>query len=186
MSCSTSSTVMPSAAMRSDQFGEPLGLGVVQARGRLVHQQQTRLAARARARSRPAAGGRTTARPACRSSAPCRPTKARARAVRRAASSRAPAAVAPRCRGCRRNERCRPHMTFSSTVMLSNSCRFWNVRPMPSARDLVRQQRLDRRWPSKRDGAAVERLIAADQVEQRGLAGAVRADQRGDRAGLRR
>ena len=43
------------------------------------------------------------------------------------------------------------------------------------------------RWAGRQgDAAGVERLIAADQVEQRGLARAVRADERGDRAGRRR
>ncbi len=28
---------------------------------------------------------------------------------------------------------CTPTITFWSTVMLGNSARFWNVRPMPSA-----------------------------------------------------
>src|SRR5205085_1647156 len=46
----------------------------------------------------------------------------------------------------------------------------------------VRQQALDR--AAVVDNApGIERLVAADDVEERGLAGAVRADQRADRPG---
>ena len=71
-----------------------------------------------------------------RLSASRRPTKRRhSSAVRRASSS------SRRTRGACTDtgtmpaawKRWRPLMTLSSTVMLSNSCRFWNVRPTPSA-----------------------------------------------------
>ena len=51
------------------------------------------------------------------------------------------------------------------------------------ARHLVRRQAVDARV-AKIDVARVGREIAGDQIERRGLAGAVAADQAGDRAGL--
>ena len=72
--------------------------------------------------------------------------------------------------------------TFSATVSAGNSARFWNVRAMPTLRDAVRGQReqvVARRSVMR----AARRLVeAADAVEQRRLARAVRPDERADLA----
>ena len=66
-------------------------------------------------------------------------------------------------------------MTFSSTVIWVNGLSFWKVRATPSRLISIR--------PEPRDGAAVQqdlarirRLEAREEVEERGLAGAVGAD----------
>ena len=74
-----------------------------------------------------------------------------------------------------------PTSTFSSAVICENSRMFWNVRPIPSFVIACGG------WPD--DLGAVEedrarrRLVdAREQVEERRLARAVRADERDDRA----
>ena len=75
--------------------------------------------------------------------------------------------------------------TFSSTVMCVNSLRSWNVRPMPS-RAIFQCGRPRMDLPSQSTSPRSGARLPGDQVEQRGLAGAVRADQRGDDAGAQR
>ena len=80
---------------------------------------------------------------------------------------------------------CRPVRMFSTTVPCLNSARFWNVRPIPSranatARCVARSRAVEH------DAAAARPQHAADHVEQRGLAGAVRADHAADFARRRR
>ena len=77
---------------------------------------------------------------------------------------------------------CVPTRTFSATVIVEKSSTFWNVRAMP-------------RWTTRYVGVreqdcAVEREVAGlrlvqarDHVEERRLAGAVRADQADDLPG---
>ena len=75
-----------------------------------------------------------------------------------------------------------PTMMFSRTVMVRNSARFWKVRPMPSAAMRctgTSSAAVRRRTGSRRRSRRVE---PAQAVEQRGLAGAVRADQAADLA----
>ena len=69
-----------------------------------------------------------------------------------------------------------PTRTLSSTDMVRNSARFWNVRPMPmSAMRCGGRSRMVRAL--EQDVARGRRVEAAQAVEQRGLAGAVRPDQ---------
>ena len=77
---------------------------------------------------------------------------------------------------CGRADGCRPR-TLSSTDMVRNSARFWNVRPMPMLGDAVRRRGRGCVRPSNRMSPRGRRVEAAEAVEQRGLAGAVRADQ---------
>ena len=74
-----------------------------------------------------------------------------------------------------------PTMTFSVTVRSGKGFSFWNVRATPQAGDAVGAQAGDV-VAVEEDAAGVERLEAGDQVEQRGLAGAVRADDAEDLA----
>ena len=69
-----------------------------------------------------------------------------------------------------------PMEMLSNTVMLGKTRRFWKVRPMPRAGDAVGLLAVDAA-ALETDLARARRGEAADQVEQRGLAGAVRADQ---------
>ena len=72
-------------------------------------------------------------------------------------------------------------MTFSRTDMLRNSRSVWNVRAMPRLRDLVRLEADDAAL-AEQDLAVVGLVDAGDQVEERRLAGAVRADHADDLA----
>ena len=75
----------------------------------------------------------------------------------------------------------RPAMMLSSAVMPRNSATFWNVRAMPPHRRLVRAH-LGARRALEGDAAVLRRVEAVDDVEHRGLAGAVRPDDRADLA----
>ena len=68
---------------------------------------------------------------------------------------------------------------FSSTVSSENTRARWNVRASPARARRVGSGRRTA-LPAKRHGARVGRQVAGDQVEGRGLARAVRPDQRGD------
>ena len=70
---------------------------------------------------------------------------------------------------------------FSSTERFWNSCTSWKVRTRPAAAIASGGRAGDVR-AGEDDPAGVRRLEAGDQVEQRRLAGAVRADHRGDAA----
>ena len=75
----------------------------------------------------------------------------------------------------------RPSMRLSSTVRPPNSAMFWNVRATPSA--AISLGRLARDVAAlEHDAAGVRPVEAGDHVEQRGLAGAVRADDGHDAA----
>ena len=87
-------------------------------------------------------------------------------------------------RGVRRTAATRPAVssawqqrsTFSYAVRLANSRMFWNVRAMPS-RHWRGPATADDSLPPKTDRRPRRLVDAGDQVEHRGLAGAVRADQ---------
>ena len=75
---------------------------------------------------------------------------------------------------------CRPTSTFSSTVMLGNSRMFWNVRATPAmvtSRRVAGRRLAPAAAPARRRG-----VQPGEAVEERGLAGAVRADQADDLA----
>ena len=69
--------------------------------------------------------------------------------------------------------------------MPRNSAMFWKRARQAERGALRRRQRAVMSRPSKRMRPACGPVEAGDGVEQRGLAGAVRADHRGDRARLR-
>ena len=74
-------------------------------------------------------------------------------------------------------------MTLSSTLKPGNGRTIWKVRPMPRRQMPSGGRPLDA-LAGERDGAAIGRKHPGDHVEQRGLAGAVRADH-GEDAALR-
>ena len=65
---------------------------------------------------------------------------------------------------------------FSNTVSFSKGCGIWNERPMPMRTALPSAAARVTSRPSKSIRAGVGAEVAGDQVEQRRLAGAVRAD----------
>ena len=75
----------------------------------------------------------------------------------------------------------RPISRFCSTVAFSNSSMFWKVRAMPSSAISCGGTSV-KRLAVEVDRARGRRVDAADQVEDRGLAGAVGADEREDLA----
>ncbi len=79
---------------------------------------------------------------------------------------------------------CRPVITFSSTVISEKMRMFWNVRPSQSRAPVGRQPVEGLVAEAHAAGAGGEN--PGDEVEQGGLAGAVRADQAVDGAGLDR
>ena len=127
--------------------------------------------ARWRARARPrAACGRAASAPTAAAGA-CRTDRA---------------AAAPRCACARASSTSvacssAPTMTLSSTVSAGNGRTIWKVRPMPR-RQTSSGGSPSMRSPGKCDAPGVRREHAGDQVEQRGLAGAVRADHGEDLA----
>jgi hypothetical protein len=168
-----------------DPEGHVLGLLDVQARGRLVQQQQLRLGAQRTRQFDHLAhtvrqAGHQVSRWCCRSrkSITCSTRSrsctrlARARLVKNRSLQKPVLAV-----------RVAADQQVLQHVACSNSSMFWKVRAMPRARHLVRRLggELD---ASKWMRAAGGRVDAADQVEDRGLAGAVGADQREDLAAL--
>ena len=185
MLCSTSTTVMPSRGQLADQRVDLARLGLVQAGGRLVEQQQLRLGGQRARDLQPlerAVGhrvgrrvDRSAPRPTRRISARARRRGTRARRARSAGRRSSAGSSAQRSR------RWRPVITFSSALMLKNTCRFWNVRPMPAAAQRCGGWPVRSRPPSA-DAAGVGRVDAGHQVEQRRLAGAVGADDRMHRA----
>ena len=120
-------------ADRLDLAAQAIDFLVIEAAGRLVEQQQPRLArqrarqfdallgserqfARRRPATAPSSNSSMSAIARSRMRRSCRRTIGRA-----SASARNP----PRAR------QCAPIITFSSTVMVPNSARFWKVRAMP-------------------------------------------------------
>ena len=184
MSCSIRSTVSPlrRAACRIE-VGELERLLRVHARGRLVEQQQLRLRSRARAPPRAAAGRRRRgcARTARRAGEPAvgEQLDARARAPR-ASSRLTPRRPEDRRRSPPLRRECMPTRTFSSADICWKRRMFWNVRPMP--RSVIACGGFAVDVLAVEDDASRGRLVdARDHVEERRLAGAVRADQADDR-----
>ena len=184
MSCSTSRTVSPRSRIRAMSRARSGGLPHVEAGGGLVEQQQRRLARRGPGRARRRAAARR------RGWSPRRRRGRRGRGSpgprgHRSRTSRSSRQVHGRCSMPARNparlRTCRPTMTFSSTVMRGKSRMFWKVRAMPRAATSCGGLPVDGLAPEG-DGAGVGREEARDQVEERGLAGAVRADDRLDGA----
>ena len=134
---------------------------------RLVHQDEARLAWRARARRRAGARRRAPARPRAR------PRSRRGRAAR-AARRRCAARVA--------GDAPTPSAdtsTFSRTESDRNGWLCWNVRARPCLPRRLALQRVMSR-PSSSTDPAVGRSKPRQQVDERRLAGAVRADQPDD------
>ena len=79
--------------------------------------------------------------------------------------------------------RCRsaPMVTLSSTLSPGNGRTIWNVRAMPR-RQIASAGRPWTGFAGEHDRARIRRHCAGDHVEQRRLAGAVRADDGEDRA----
>ena len=181
MSCSTSSTLTPSALQLAQQLGQRLLLAVAQAGRRFVEQQQRRdrREARAISRMRSCPSARLPAQ--ARACAPS-PTRSICRAPRRAA--RAPprdrAGELPAAR------RPMPRRWAPSGDVLEHG----HVRPQmdvlegagDAARGDVARWQAGRSLAAELDLAARQRQHAGDQVEDRALAGAVRADQADDLA----
>ena len=72
-----------------------------------------------------------------------------------------------------------PTVQFSSTVMAPSGCTIWCVRASPCARDAIGRHAGDVD-AAKHDTAGIRREDAVDEIEQRRLAGAVRADEAED------
>ena len=87
--------------------------------------------------------------------------------------------IEPRIPPCSRQ--CMPTSTFSSAVICAKRRMFWNVRPIPSAVIACGGMPGDL-GPVEHDRARRRLVDAREQVEERRLAGAVRPDQRDDRA----
>ena len=77
---------------------------------------------------------------------------------------------------------CRPIRTFSKRCWLWNTLVRWKVRTRPSAGDFVRLQCRSAACRGKRTSPLVGLQKAGDNVECRGLAGPVRADEADDLA----
>ena len=169
--------------MRCSNTREFVDLAVIEAARRLVEQQQLR-ARHQRARQldallrgegqragrryrRPRAG---RAGPAARPAAPAAACSSRRTTGRRSALAMKP----------ERPVWCAPTSMLSRTLMLRNSATFWNVRPMPRPAMRWRGMPGQRLVPSNSDIARAGAVEATDAVEQRGLAGAVGADQAAD------
>ena len=164
---------MPCAAQRADQRDALLQLGRIEAGEPFVEQQQRRAAAPAHGRV-PAASGRCrSARPAAVSRTARRGRRARA-ARRRAARPPAPQAPA--------RPKARPASTFSRQVSEASTPHQLEGARHAQPRDAVRPA--GRRWRGRRSAMlpASGAQRAGDQVEHRGLARAVGAQQADDLA----
>ena len=157
----------------AEQVAQLLALGVVEARGGLVEQEQARPGGQGAGQFEQAglAGGQRVGR-AARPGA-LSPTRASTPSALAAASERS---------WDQRRRISAAARTFSRTDSEPKTSRRWKVRAMPRRA----------RWcgfspvmsaPSKRDATPVEALQPADGVEAGGLAGAVGTDEAGDDAG---
>ena len=188
MLCSTITTVMSSSRMRRTVVDELLDLGVREARGRFVEEQQPGLHEQRAAQLdalvqavRQLVGGQLA-----------RPSRGRCGRGDRAPPARS-AFSARTVRGSRSDHSTgppgrrvwAPRSTFSSTVSCSCSAGCWNVRASPWLRERgrARPAHLD---VVDRDRAGARPVVPADAVEQRGLAGAVGPDEAEDLARLDR
>ena len=161
--------VMPRAAIARMTGKMSRDFGRIQAGKHLVEQQKSRLGGERAREFEPLARRQPSgSRPARRAVAP-RPTR---RATSPAAAS------AARARGMRADGRRRRYCR--ARVSPANGCRIWKVRAMPSAARLCGGAPV-MSAPIEDDAARARRAAKpGDQIEQRRLAGAVRADQAGD------
>ena len=168
----------------ADRGRQAFGLVRRQARPPARRAAEAGAARRASGRFRAAAAGRRRARSPPSSAAPSSPTKS--------SSSRARASIsrsACRVRRVRSSAdstpplvwRWQPTWMFSSTERFWKSCTSWKVRTRPAAAIASGGRRGDV-LAREDDAPGIRRLEAGNQVEQRGLARAVRADHRGDAA----
>ena len=100
--------------------------------------------------------------------------RVRWRAAQRPTSSSTPCACAahrPSPRGCKNA----PTIAFSSTVSVVSVCDIWKVRPKPDYRALLRRKSADVS-PLKKHAPRRRSELPGEEIEQRRLAGAVRAD----------
>ena len=180
MSCSTSRSPSPSArscaAAARPAPASRGGAGRPPAR-RAAAAAGSAASARAISTSRCWPSGRR--RPAsCRCPEPS-PTRS---SWRRASREQAPPprrgrAASSRPATPRRPRRCAPSATFSSTHPLPSSRTCWKVRPSPSAATAARAARVTAA-ARKRTSPEVGSVTPETHVEERALAGAVRADER--------
>ena len=151
---------------RLDQVEHALAGVRVEVARRLVAQQQLRLAARARARSRPAAPRRPTARPAGGRPSPPSPTSS--------------SSVAGSAAGSPPRARCAAKATFSNAVKCGRRFAPWNTYAMPCARTAPRAARSSdesgRPCHSTLAGSRLDQ--AAEDVQQRRLPRARATEQR--------
>ena len=172
MSCSVNSTPMPrSRAMPAASCMSCGALPRRHAGGRLVHQQQLGRAGQrdGELHALDVAVGELAAGPVgLRRHADALEQRQRLVAIEVAAHRATSARV-------RRLRLISAICTFSATVMEGTSARPGRCGRRPGAR-CARGGRPVMSWPSSSDAAAVGRELAADHVEDGGLAGAVRAD----------
>jgi hypothetical protein len=180
MSCSMSRTVMPRSWMRADEADQLLGLLVVHAAGRLVEDDAVSVWWPGPGRSPGGAGyRRTDSWPAVPPLSP-RPTKASSAMAWRKAS--APPAAGPGCEtGSRTGAGAHAAVTAGQHVLHHRSCSGtggWSGRcGRCPASTMVWGAGRPRFCSVEEHRALVRPVVAGDQVEHRGLAGAVRTDQ---------
>ena len=169
---SISSTPAPNVvADRADDGGEGGDLGLVQAGRRLVHQHEARPQRERPRDARAAARRRAGARPRGRRRARARPSRPSSSSARRRASrADAPAPSAATS-------------TFSRTVSPRKRRPCWNVRASPARPRRCGGQRV-MSLSAELDPPGRRQVEAGEDVDERRLAGAVRADQAEDLVGL--
>ena len=166
---------------------EFLRFGVVEPGRRLVEQQQLAAAPSTRARppaafARPSAiRSRASRRSLTGPPVPASPPRGGAAAALRRARRRATASGSD---NEWRPRRWPPTITFSIAVMPGNTRADWKVRIRPRPA-IFTADRPARSRPAEADFPCVARHDVGDEVEDRGFAGAVRTDQRGDLMRLR-
>ena len=191
MSCSMSRTVMPRARDPADEPDELVGLVLVHAAGRLVEDRGASGPSRAPARSRGAAGRRTRGSRELDGAFARGPTNASSSTAARRPPPppRAPAGAAggARRRGRAGVRQCAARRGRSRARRAAGrgGCSGRCGRS-PRCDDPVRAHPPDERLPSNRIGAAIGAVVPGDEVERRGLPGAVRPDEPDDRALPRR
>ena len=134
MSCSTSTTATPVAAILRITASISSVSTAIAAGGRLVEQQELRLG-RERARDLEPLERAIGQRAGGVSATPASPTHRKQllglRGASRGSAAAPTAARTDATSTLRFSCRCRPTMTFSTAVMRKKICRFWNVRDRP-------------------------------------------------------
>ena len=173
------------AAQAADALAQLAHVVAAEPAGRLVEQDQPRARRRAPAPARRASAPGRAACPGSRPATSATPSassasSAAARSARSSRSERGSPSSAE-ARPARRR-RSAPAMTFSSAVSPANSPTPCSVRAMPRPASWCGRTRAQRA-PAPRDVAVVGAHEAADDVEERRLAGAVGPDDADDLAG---